>query len=208
MNKTTQLISCGILVLVTAGCGGSSTSPVAAAGPTFEEISEAGEQLFEDYQTDLVLVNYADFADLPDAGSADYAGYAAYVIDEDTELSGTAILAAPDFVSEMDLAVDFGEDAITGSIHTIFDVATETQVPGSATIEAAIDRDADLNVDYGVTGLLTGQMTVDGGPVALSANVEADFFREGDALFGFVTGSATDNQGSVGVQGTFLTERQ
>lgn len=205
MNKTT--LTALALILPLAACGGSGSDPIqeivdaladgsidpsvipalADAGDgdlTIDEIEDAVED-FEDEFGDIVdSEEYTDLAALPSSGTANFAGIfgagtSVLVTDEGETFVDSISEDEVEMVGEMTMSLVLGgDDALTGEVVNLQYVEDEEAISGTLDIAAELDREADLEEEFGIFGTLTGDLTDDTGDFSVDVTLVGDIFGE------------------------------
>lgn len=173
---------------------------------TVEEIATARDEFLDEFEELLDEQDYTDLTSLPDAGTANFAGI----------IAGARIADGADFdaiedldeesaevVGEMTLTLALEDDSLSGSVTNLQYTEDGFQLIGELTVAAELDRDTDLEEQFGILGTITGDLQDDQGEFGIDAEFGADLFGENaEALAGVGLGEilvGDEVDGSLGL---------
>lgn len=96
-----------------------------------------------------------------------------------------------DAAGRVKLTANFQNDSISGEMYDFISAADgrdpEEKLDGTLTVKATYDRDADIDIDYGITGTVTGQLSKSEDTAVFNGDLLADFLGESGK---FIAGEA------------------
>ncbi|KQI68494.1 hypothetical protein AN189_09245 [Loktanella sp. 3ANDIMAR09] len=201
---TTEAAAAAGAAAGTTASKAADTTKTATAVKSYTLLRNEGATLFAAYEDQLNSDRFTDPGDLPGSGTATFDGVAGYVVGAGQSLSEEALIANPDYLSRVDLAIDFGADRITGSFDGFVDARTQKEIKGALDIDARINRSADLTSEVSVTGSAAGRISGSGLNGDVSLDLNGDFLSDGAALSGRLEGTGQTSDGLRNVQGAFI----
>ncbi|MBS1304186.1 hypothetical protein [Loktanella sp. SALINAS62] len=185
----------------------ATTAETTASVKSYTLLQSEGDKLFGTYRDALNADAFTDPTDLPMIGIASFDGVAAYVVGAGASLSEEKLIADADYLSRVDLNVDFGTDRVSGTFDDFVEARTKTAIAGALKVDAAINRAANLESEVTVTGTAIGRVSGSGLKGDVTLDLDGDFLANASALAGRLEGTGQTDGGLKGVQGAFVSNK-
>jgi len=185
-----------VLLPMLAACGGGSSSD--GFTKSLSQIESAQTSGIEDALALFDDEGYTDLTDLPTTGSASFAGT--------ISLSDPGFAAtSPVLLGEMDAEITFRNNDVSGTAGNFFFVPNQESLSGTLDLDATLDRGADTNVEFGITGTMDGRLSANGESLDINMDVSADLV--GDDLDVLGGGGIGDLDG-IPLEALFVLENE
>ena len=178
----------GTAILTLTACGGSGGSQ------TFASLLAQGDAIADEINT----IEFTDPSTLPASGSATYDGFI-----------GIQASNLGEALGEMTLRANFATNAITGDVSNVVTADDEPLIGTLAISNGAIDRSADIAVEYTYGADIDGQLTGEEGVFVVEGDLLGDFTdTDYQYVEGIVEGTVTLDQTTFPIiSGGFVGER-